>query len=76
LDAGANLIPCDEALKVARVDAEQAYRDLTPYRIQVTLEPDGWHIDYEFNGPGVQGGGPHYVVDVMTGTILAKRYEQ
>jgi len=66
----------DDALRVAHVDAEKAYRDLSPYRIAITLEPDGWHIDYDFKEEGIQGGGPHYVIDVASGAILRKWYEQ
>jgi hypothetical protein len=69
-------ITADEALRIARVDGEKAYRDLSPYRIEIRLEQDGWHIDYEFKNPEVQGGGPHYVIDAATGAILWKRYEQ
>jgi hypothetical protein len=69
-------ISSDQALQIARLDGEKAYRDLTPYRIEITLEDDGWHVDYEFKDPNVQGGGPHYVIDRVSGAILAKRYEQ
>ena len=69
-------VSCDEALRIARLDAEQVYRDLTPYRIQVVLQADGWHVDYDFNAPGLQGGGPHYVIDAVTGAVLSKHYEQ
>jgi hypothetical protein len=41
------MIPCDEALQATRLDAEQAYGDLTHFRITLVLEQDGWHIDYE-----------------------------
>jgi hypothetical protein len=66
----------DEVLKIARIDAERAYRDLTPYRISLVLEADGWHVDYQLKNPQVNGGGPHYVIDPCNGAILAKRYEQ
>jgi hypothetical protein len=69
-------VTCDQALAVARVDAENAYRDLSPYRIIVVLEADGWHIDYHLKNPLSKGGGPHYVIDAATGAILSKRYEQ
>jgi hypothetical protein len=69
-------IPSDQALRIARLDGEKAYRDLSIYRAVVALEADGWHVDYEFKDPGLSGGGPHYVIDPMTGTILTKRYEQ
>ncbi len=69
-------LPSDEVLKVARLDAEQAYRDLKPYRVSLTLEADGWHIDYDLKDPDQNGGGPHYVIDPVTGAILSKRYDQ
>ena len=66
----------DEALKIARLDAERAYRDLTPYRIGIVLEADGWHVDFELKNPALNSGGPHYLIDPRTGLIVAKRYEQ
>ncbi len=51
-------------------------RDLTPYRIRIALELDGWHVDYDLKEPGLKGGGPHYLIDATTGAILSKRYEQ
>ncbi len=70
-------VTCDQALAIARLDAERAYRDpLLDYRIVTVLEPDGWHIDYELKNPRANGGGPHYVIDVHSGEILSKRYEQ
>jgi len=66
----------DEALKIARSDAERAYRDLTGYRITISFEDPGWRIDYELKDPTIQGGGPHYLIDPVTGAILEKRYEQ
>jgi hypothetical protein len=69
-------ITAEQALEVARQDAEKAYGDLSVYRIAITLEPDGWHIDYDFKQPGLQGGGPHYVLDARSGAILRKWYEQ
>jgi hypothetical protein len=69
-------ISCDQALKVAQMDAEKAYRDLSPFRIEITLEQDGWHIDYEIKHEDWNGGGPHYVIDAQTGNIIFKTYEQ
>ncbi len=66
----------DQALAIAQADALRVYRDLSGYRIQLVLEEDGWHVDYEPKGPGLKGGGPHYVIDAHTGAILSKRYEQ
>jgi hypothetical protein len=66
----------DQALTIAQTDAAQVYRDLSPYRIQLSLEDDGWHVDYELNDPRRKGGGPHYVIDAITGAIVSKRYEQ
>jgi hypothetical protein len=69
-------IPCDKALEVARLDAEKVYRDLDRFRIEIVLEPDGWHIEYYLKDPNLNGGGPHYVIDVRTGAILSKKYYQ
>jgi hypothetical protein len=69
-------ITSDQALRIARQDAERIYHDLSPYRASVSLEQDGWHVDYELKDLQVQGGGPRYVIDPEDGAILAKQYEQ
>jgi hypothetical protein len=66
----------DEALRIAHADGLRAYRDLSGYRIILALEPDGWHVDYELKSRTAAGGGPHYIIDAVAGTILANRYEQ
>lgn len=73
---GSPRVSCHRALQLAQADAEQAYRDLSAYRIIVVLEEDGWHVDYELAKPLMAGGGPHYIIDAVNGTILKKRYEQ
>jgi hypothetical protein len=65
-----------EILAIAQRDAEQKYRDLSVYRITLALHPDGWHVDYDIVEPLRTGGGPHYLIDATTGTILQKRYYQ
>ena len=72
----AKTIPGDQALAVSQADAMKAYRDLSVYRIQLVLESDGWHIDYELKDPRLKGGGPQYVIDAQTGAIATKRYSQ
>jgi len=52
------------------------YRDLSVYRIQLVLEDDGWHVDYELKNPRLKGGGPHYIIDAHTGALISKRYDQ
>ena len=61
LKDGETTISCDQALRIARTDAESAYRDLSMYRIAISLEENGWLVDYELKDPELQGGGPHYV---------------
>ena len=70
------VLASDEALRIARADAERVYRNLESYRIEITFEPDGWHIDYELKDRTLNGGGPHYVIDAITGTIVSKKYYQ
>ena len=71
-----SMISGDEALRIAQSDASKAYRDLSVYRIQLALEQDGWHVDFDLKDPKLKGGGPHYVIDGARGTILSKRYDQ
>jgi hypothetical protein len=70
------LLTCDEALRIAREDAEKVYHDLARFHISLFLEPDGWHIEYRGSKPFVAGGGPHYVVDAVAGAIVSKKYYQ
>ena len=74
--AGTFITTSGNTVTIAQADAVKAYRDLSSYRIQLVLEADGWHIDYELKDPHLKGGGPHYVIDASTGAIVAKRYEQ
>jgi len=71
-----HMLAADQALAIAQADAVQAYRDLSAYCIHLTLEEDGWHIDYQPKNPRFKGGGPRYVIDRLTGTIMSKQYEQ
>src|SRR5262249_50235249 len=41
------LLAGDQALTIAQADATRVYRDLSVYQIQLALEPDGWHVDYD-----------------------------
>jgi hypothetical protein len=66
----------DQVLRIANEDAERAYGDLSDLKVSVRLHPDGWHVEYEPDTPGVQGGGPHYVIDPFDGTIKSKKYFQ
>lgn len=70
------MIAADQALTVAQLDAMQAYRDLSDYAVRLTLEADGWHVDYELKDLRLKGGGAHYVIHPFTGVIVSKRYEQ
>jgi uncharacterized membrane protein YkoI len=74
--SGAAALSGDQALAIAQADAARVYRDLLGYRIQLVLEDDGWHVDYELKDRKHKGGGPHYVIDAYTGAIVSKRYEQ
>jgi hypothetical protein len=74
--AGPPALAGDQALAIAQADALRTYGDLTPYRIQLVMESDGWHVDYELKDPRFKGGGPHYLIDPVSGAILSKRYEQ
>ncbi len=64
------------AIAIAEADAIPVYRDLDDLTLEVSLQPDGWHVDYWMRKPRHAGGGPHYVIDASTGEILFKKYSQ
>jgi len=66
----------DQALSVTHLDSERAYGDVSRFRVQVSLEPDGWHVEYQVKNPLTKGGAPHYVIDASSGQIISKRYYQ
>jgi hypothetical protein len=70
------VISAAQALAIAEADALAAYKDLTPYRIEIRLDTDGWHVEYYLNRRRWAGGGPHYVIDATTGAIVSKKYYQ
>jgi hypothetical protein len=76
MTTGKHALPTHEILAIAEADALKAYRDLSPYSIRLTLEADGWHVDYDLKDPKLMGGGPRYVIDRESGAILSKRYYQ
>jgi hypothetical protein len=69
-------ISSHHALAVAEADALPVYVDLSPYRIEIWLGDDGWHVEYRVRQRRVAGGGPHYVIDATTGEIVSKKYYQ
>ena len=64
------------ALGIAQADAQSVYGDLSVFQIRISLENDGWHVDYELKDRHLKGGGPHYIINSSSGTIVSKRYEQ
>lgn len=76
LEATQPTLAADQILTFAQADAVRAYGDLSEYSVRLSLETDGWHVDYELRDPRMKGGGPHYVLDPASGAILSKRYEQ
>jgi hypothetical protein len=73
LDPKSRGLAAEQALQIARLDAEAAYGDLDVFPHHHCPSSDGWHIDYELLDATREGGGPHYVIDARTGQILAKR---
>ena len=72
------LLTSDEILKIARIDAEKAYRDLSGYRIRITLAEGAseWNVEYEIKDANAQGGGAIYAIHALTGKIISKKYFQ
>lgn len=69
-------ITAAQAVAIAEADALGAYGDLSLYRVEVTPTSDGWKVCYLLFQPRTAGGGPHYLIDAVTGAILDKKYYQ
>lgn len=66
----------EDALRIAREDAECTYADLTIYSVTAERDGDHWKVDYHLADPFMVGGGPHYVISAVTGEIRSRKYEQ
>lgn len=66
----------DEALRIAREDAERVYGELDAYEVTIELLDGNWKIDYELRDREAQGGGPHYLISAASGELVDRRYEQ
>lgn len=73
---GAPRLSSVQVLRIANEDAERVYGDISDLEISIRLSADGWHVDYRPVNPEEQGGGPHYVIDPVDGTIKSKKYSQ
>jgi hypothetical protein len=65
-----------QAIAIAEADGLAVYGDLDDLTLEVSLQDDGWHVDYWMRKPRWAGGGPHYIIDRTTGEILTKLYQQ
>lgn len=39
-------VTSDQALRIAEADAATTYENLNRFRIEISLEDDGWHVKY------------------------------
>jgi hypothetical protein len=65
-----------KAIAIAEADALPVYGNLDDLTLEVALHDDGWHVDYWMRKPRHAGGGPHYVIDLTTGALISKKYNQ
>ncbi len=67
-----------QAIAVAEADALPMYgaKRLDGLMLCAVLHEDGWHIEYRQWRFRHTGGGPHYVIDATTGSIVTKHYYQ
>jgi hypothetical protein len=71
-------VTIQKAITIAETDALPMYGAewLGKLEVRVSLHDDGWHVEYRQWRPRHTGGGPHYVIDAMTGEIVSKKYYQ
>ena len=70
------MIDKEKAVSIAKEDAIKAYGLLDDYNIILCEQTHVWRVIFELKDPGLNGGGPEYVIDKKTGRILHKRYYQ
>lgn len=66
----------EDALRIAREDAQGVYQDLSMYSVSVEAQDNTWLVAYRPSDPFTVGGGPQYVISRETGKVLSKHYEQ
>jgi hypothetical protein len=71
-------ITVNQAITIASDDAIPMYgaERLNRLQLTATLHDDGWHVEWHQWRPRHTGGGPHYVIDATTGSIVSKKYSQ
>lgn len=70
----ADMVSQEAAISIAKADANQVYRSLEQYNIVTYKEAKMWRVIFELKDPGLDGGGPEYLIDKETGKILHKAY--
>ena len=62
----------EEAIQIARKDAEGDYNPSFLENAAVTLEDDGWHVDLELVNMPYPHDILHYIIDAKNGGIISK----
>ena len=66
----------EKAVRLAKLDAEKHYDNLSIYQIEVRETSSKWLIDFVLKNKSLNGGGPLYIISKKSGKILKKVYEQ
>lgn len=72
--SGAKAMTREQIIDIARKDAAAKYRDLSTFTVAVEEKDGVWHVRFEPQ-PGLNAGGPVYVIDAH-GTVVSKKYFQ
>lgn len=64
------------ALRIAHRDASEAYRTLDSYAVRVVDHASTLVVEYYLKDPRAMGGGPRYVIDAKSLTIMEREYLQ
>ena len=73
--SGEAAINRETAVRIAKEDARQAYT-LKDYNIGIYEQPKTWRVVFKLRDPGLDGGGPDYLIDKKTGKILNATYNK
>ena len=66
----------EEAIEIAKHDADSAYGDISMYDIVIDTVGDRWKIDFVTNDSSKAIKGPHYLIAKLGGRFVMKHYDR
>lgn len=66
----------EAALEIAKREAKKDSEPLSDYKLVAVEEPTAWRVVFQLKDKRLNGGGPKYRIDKVTGEVVEKKYTQ